>query len=446
MKKSALRKDLNLAEIIALGIGTMIGGTVFSSLGMAVFSLGRLSLLSIILNSLIAILIGYNYAKLSTRYPSCGASYSFIAKAFPKNVLLKLATGYIALFAYASAISFYAVVFAHYIHTLLDIPVRIFSIVAIAIMLIVVSVIVNMMGVKKTGILESLLSYFKLSVLIIVILFGLLLLHDNLSIRAYDDATITITTAIKGILYGSVLTFLGFEGFETMANASEESREKHYVSKAIYLSLITVSCIYILTALLILFAISSNINKLSYVHVETLLSNVAFMAFGNIGKELISLCALVATISALNGSLYAVSRLVYAMSKDNILPGYFSKLNKHDVPYRSIILTGIISCLLIVFNQKVAQLSEITSLAFLSIFTITSFANLKVYKETSSRMVLCLLGTLFPLILMLSTISITPSTLVPFVLWTVLLTTVGLIIFIINRYSSSLPNHARVIK
>ena len=445
MKKSALRKDLNLAEIIALGIGTMIGGTVFSSLGMAVFSLGRLSLLSIILNSLIAILIGYNYAKLSTRYPSCGASYSFIAKAFPKNVLLKLATGYIALFAYASAISFYAVVFAHYIHTLLDIPVRIFSIVAIAIALIVVSVIVNMMGVKKTGILESLLSYFKLSVLIIVILFGLLLLHDNLSIKAYD-APITITTAIKGILYGSVLTFLGFEGFETMANASEESRKKHYVSKAIYLSLITVSCIYILTALLILFAISSNINKLSYVHVETLLSNVAFMAFGNMGKELISLCALVATISALNGSLYAVSRLVYAMSKDNILPGYLGKLNKHDVPYRSIILTGIISCLLIVFNQKVAQLSEITSLAFLSIFTITSFANLKVYKETSSRVVLCLLGTLFPLILMLSTISITPSTLVPFVLWTVLLTTVGLIIFIINRYSSSLPNHARVIK
>jgi len=445
MKKSALRKDLNLAEIIALGIGTMIGGTVFSSLGMAVFSLGRLSLLSIILNSLIAILIGYNYAKLSTRYPSCGASYSFIAKAFPKNVLLKLATGYIALFAYASAISFYAVVFAHYIHTLLDIPVRIFSIVAIAIALIVVSVIVNMMGVKKTGILESLLSYFKLSVLIIVILFGLLLLHDNLSIKAYD-APITITTAIKGILYGSVLTFLGFEGFETMANASEESREKHYISKAIYLSLITVSCIYILTALLILFAISSNINKLSYVHVETLLSNVAFMAFGNIGKELISLCALVATISALNGSLYAVSRLVYAMSKDNILPGYLSKLNKHDVPYRSIILTGIISCLLIVFNQKVAQLSEITSLAFLSIFTITSFANLKVYKETSSRVVLCLLGTLSPLILMLSTISIAPSTLVPFVLWTVLLTTVGLIIFIINRYSSSLPNHARVIK
>ena len=445
MKKSALRKDLNLAEIIALGIGTMIGGTVFSSLGMAVFSLGRLSLLSIILNSLIAILIGYNYAKLSTRYPSCGASYSFIAKAFPKNVLLKLATGYIALFAYASAISFYAVVFAHYIHTLLDIPVRIFSIVAIAIALIVVSVIVNMMGVKKTGILESLLSYFKLSVLIIVILFGLLLLHDNLSIKAYD-APITITTAIKGILYGSVLTFLGFEGFETMANASEESREKHYISKAIYLSLITVSCIYILTALLVLFAISSNINKLSYVHVETLLSNVAFMAFGNIGKELISLCALVATISALNGSLYAVSRLVYAMSKDNILPGYLGKLNKHDVPYRSIILTGIISCLLIVFNQKVAQLSEITSLAFLSIFTITSFANLKVYKETSSRVVLCLLGTLFPLILMLSTISITPSTLVPFILWTVLLTTVGLIIFIFNRYSSSLPNHARVIK
>ena len=446
MKKGALRKDLSLAEIVALGIGTMIGGTVFSSLGIAVFSLGRLSLLSIILNSLIAILIGYNYAKLSARYPSCGASYSFIAKAFPKNVLLKLITGYVALFAYASAISFYALVFAHYIHVLLGISVRIFSIITIAITLIVVSVIVNMMGVKKTGILESLLSYFKLSVLIIVILIGLLLLHGSLSIKVHDDAPITITTIIKGMLYGSTLTFLGFEGFETIANASEESRERHYVSKAIYLSLITVSCIYVLTALLILFAINSNMNKLSCVHVETLLSNVALMAFGSIGKELISLCALVATISALNGSLYAVSRLVYAMSKDDILPDYLGRLNKHDVPYRSIMLTGIISCLLIVFNQKVAQLSEITSLAFLLIFMITSFANLKVYRETSSRMILCLLGIFFPLILILSTISTTPSTLIPFVLWTLLLTTIGLIIFVINRCSSSFLNHTRVIR
>jgi len=429
MENSTLRRDLSLIEVVAIGLGTMIGGTIFSSLGIVVFLIGKLSLLSLLINSFIAFMISYNYAKLSARFPSCGAGYSFVAKAFPKSSLLKIFTGYSTLFAYASACSFYAIVFSYYLHSLLGINATSFSIMLVSLLIIAGVVFVNIMGVKKTGVVESIFSFFKVIVLVLIIVSGLMLTGVNLpSLPRY----ISPMEAFKSVLYGSAITFLGFEGFEAIVNASEESKDERYVTRAIYLSFITVAFLYFSIAMLLLSTLNSSLGDVAYGNIETLLSDVASLSLGLSGKLLVSVCALSATASALNGSLYAVSRLIYAMSRDNILPKSLCKLNEHDVPYLSIIITGALSCLLLFLNRAVECLGEVTSLSFLLVFSLVSFANLKVRHETKSSLIPCLLGVVSPLVLVFYASLTTPHVISPLILWLIMTTFIGILMLIIN--------------
>ena len=57
-------KELGLLEAVSVGIGGMIGGGIFSAIGVLVAICGGISILSLVLNTIIAILTGYSYAKL----------------------------------------------------------------------------------------------------------------------------------------------------------------------------------------------------------------------------------------------------------------------------------------------------------------------------------------------------------------------------------------------
>ena len=87
----------------------MVGGGIFSVLGLTVEIAGGGAYISFIVGGLVALVTGYSYAKLSSTYPSRGGTSTFLDKAFSVpvtagtfNVLLWL--GYfvmLALYAYA---------------------------------------------------------------------------------------------------------------------------------------------------------------------------------------------------------------------------------------------------------------------------------------------------------------------------------------------------------
>lgn len=69
----AAARPLGLVEVIAIGIGGMVGGGIFSVLGLTVQIAAGGAYLSFLVGGLVALLTGYSYAKLSVRYPSRGA-------------------------------------------------------------------------------------------------------------------------------------------------------------------------------------------------------------------------------------------------------------------------------------------------------------------------------------------------------------------------------------
>ena len=435
--QNKLRRDLTLFDIVSIGIGTMIGGTIFSTIGLLLtFSnVGELLILSLIINSIVAFSIGYNYAKLSNLYPSSGAGYSFVSKIFPKNIFIRLYVGYTSLFAYASACTFYATVFTHYIARLLNLAnINFLIFKLISIFVIVGVVLINIWGVKKVGIFEDFFTWFKIIVLIMVIISGFTVFNSNVICDPRIDQS-----AIIGILQGATATFLGFEGFETIVYAVEESKDRRSIEKGIYISLIIVPIIYLLVALVTFSALRTGLINIDgkIWGQETILCEIACIGLGKFGYLLVSLCAISATLSAINGTIYAVSRLVYAMSRDNIIPYWLSKLNRNGTPYRSIIFMGLISISLLFFENALEKLGELTSLSFLICFSIVSIASLKVRKLTKANILLILLGIIAPIVMFAYAVLYSPHVILTLAVWSILLLLLGYTAMNLSKLTSS---------
>ncbi len=143
------------------------------------------------------------------------------------------------------------------------------------------------------------------------------------------------------------LTFIAFEGYEIIAQCSEEVRNpERNVPRAIFLSLLIVVPIYLLVAFAALGAVQpEGMPSWKYLgeHKETALVNVAETFFRG-GGVLILIGGLFSTMSALNATIYSSSRVSFAMGRDRNLPSWFGKIHPlRKTPHWSILASGVLS-------------------------------------------------------------------------------------------------------
>jgi amino acid transporter len=80
-----MKKDLGLLELVAIALGGMIGGGIFTVLGISVSMIGVYTPLAFLIGGGLAFLAVYSYIKLALYYKDEGASYSFFKLTFPNN-------------------------------------------------------------------------------------------------------------------------------------------------------------------------------------------------------------------------------------------------------------------------------------------------------------------------------------------------------------------------
>jgi amino acid transporter len=74
--------SLGLKELIAIAIGGMVGGGIFTILGISVNLIGFLTPVAIIIGGIVAGLAAYSYVKLGLYYKDEGATYTFVKKTY----------------------------------------------------------------------------------------------------------------------------------------------------------------------------------------------------------------------------------------------------------------------------------------------------------------------------------------------------------------------------
>ena len=377
-------KNLGVLELVAIALGGMIGGGIFTVLGISVSMVGVYTPLAFLIGGLLAFLAVYSYVKLGVYYRDEGASYSFFKRTFKESPFGASLIGWWVIFGYISTLALYAYTFSSYAISGFEFADSEVMRKIIAGLILLVFTLINLWSVKGMGKIEDLMVYTKL-ILLAIIAFVLI-----------NSANTTIPTLLKesddinilSILIVASLTFVAFEGFQLVINAvNEMENPKKNIPKSIYIALSIAILVYITLSYGAIVAIDFDaIIK----NQEYALAAGANNAIGAWGTDLVILGALLATSSAISGTLFGASRQMAVIAQDGFLPAILVK-RKNTIPLYAIITMSSLAFLLILVGDLKIIL-EFSSVTFLLVSFLMAYANFKIYKETSSSLLITLLA------------------------------------------------------
>ncbi len=373
-----LSKELGLKEALGIAIGALIGGGVFSVLGLVINNSGPAAFLSFILAGVVSSFTAFSYVHLALKYPKAGGAFIYVQEAFKKK-WLSGTLGIVLWFGYSFSVSLYAMTFGRYLGEVIPIAegFELFAGSAYAISISafifqIISVLIfvglNLLGVKESTKTQNILVLIKVSILVLFIIVGLTAAQKSNFEGFFDKGFFPIIAS-------SVLIFVSMEGFEILSNSVEEMKNpKRDLPIGMFLSIIIVLILYIAVAIVTV-AILGTEGVAGYK--EVILSEAASKFLGNTGMGIMVFAAIVSAASAINATLFGSSRLSYMLSHEGIIPKALAKINpKTRVPARAIAISGVLSiAFVLAFNIEIVALAA--SIIFMFIFGAVNISGIK---------------------------------------------------------------------
>lgn len=383
MIKKTDKQNLGLLSVISIGIGGMVGGGIFAVLGLASELAGGGTPVSFLIAGIVALLTGYSYARLSVAYPSKGGTVIFIDRAFGIDLFTGSINNLLWL-CYIITLALYAVAFGNYALTFFPDDMQTSLIKHILISAgILLPMLLNMFSSSLIGKTESYIVTVKIIILLLVIIAG----FSGVNPSHFDKANWKPAIQIIG---GGMIIFVAYEGFELIANAAENVRNyKTILPKAYYISIIFVILLYMAVAYVTIGSISPQQIVASQ---DFALAQAAKPSLGQTGFVLVAISAVLATLSAINATLYGAARLSYVIASEGELPVFLE--NKiWNQPLTGLLLTAGLSSLL-ANSVDLSDISTMASTGFLLIFAIVNAANFKLSNTIHSSRIISGLGFL----------------------------------------------------
>jgi amino acid transporter len=363
------RRTLGLAALVSIGVGGMVGGGIFSVLGLTVDIAGAGAYPAFAVGAVVAGLTGWSYARLSVKVGSRGGTAAFLDRAFarsvagPVNLLLWL--------SYFVMLGLYAVAFGAYLAAALGLdPAGVWP-QAFASAVVVGFAGLNLAGARVVGRAETVLVYVKVAILLAFCAGGLF---------ALDPARVAPSEfpSLGVIVYAGTLIFLAYEGFELIANASEDARDPERTLPRAYLIAIGgVAVLYVLVALVAVGNLSSQAIATDR---DYALAAAAEPFFGTAGFTLIAVAAVLSTASAINATFYGAAKFTYLMARHGELPVALAR-PVWDRPVGGLLATGA-GTLVIVNTVDIEGISLMGSSGFLIVFAAV---NVAAFRLTAAR-------------------------------------------------------------
>ena len=377
-------KSLGLLELVAIALGGMIGGGIFTVLGISVSMVGVFTPVAFLFGGILAFLAVYSYIKLAVYYKDEGATYSFYKRTFPRSTFGASLIGWWVIFGYISTLALYAYTFSSYAISGFEFADNETYRKVVAGVIILFFTLVNIWSVKGMGKLEDVMVYTKLIILTII------------SFVLINNANTTLPVLLErgkefnifSIFIVASLTFVAFEGFQLVINAVNEMENPEVnIPKAIYIALALAMIIYFILSLGAIVAIPF---EAIIENQEYALAAGTDRVLGHWGSDLVIAGALLATSSAISGTLFGASRQMSVIARDGYLPSFLKK-RSNNIPIYSIVAMSVLAFGLILLGD-LRVILEFSSVTFLLVSFLMAFANFKIYKKTSSSFFVTLIA------------------------------------------------------
>ena len=370
------QRDLGLGGALSIGIGGIVGGGIFALLGIVVAETGGSAWVSYLVAGVVALLTAYSYSRLSITFPSSGGTVAFLNRGFAGGSLAGGLNSLLVL-SYIVAMALYAATFATYASTFLPAHLAARSQPFIGAGILVLIGLANIRAPEALEKGEGLFNVIKLLVLGGFVVLGLSSRSLNL-----EAATPAHWGTPLNIFVTAMTIFLSYEGFELIANASHRVRQpERNLPIAFFGSILAAIVLYVCIVLVAL-------GHLSVADIEAqkgqAVSAVASTFMGPAGFTIMALGAMVAAGSAINADYFGSSKLVAMLAESGPLPWRKANTRFGNHPWGMLFLMGV--GVLAVTMLDLHALSSVSSAGFLMVFAAVNIANVRLGKETRSRM------------------------------------------------------------
>jgi amino acid transporter len=380
--QATLKKQLNPMNVWAIAFGCIIGWGSFINPGKKFLPNSGVAgtAIAMLMGALVMVIIAFNYAYMIPKYPKAGGEFTFTKACFGKipayicgwflvaayltNVPMNSTaiglivdgldgTADILKFGFSYSIAGFQVYFGEMIF---------------AMGILILFAVLNMLGVKKAGYVQTALAAMLIGSVLILTIAAICSPKTNLENMApiwgfdktgavaaatngtYTDIDSFAKGGTAGILSAILATFAiapwAYVGFDTIPQAAEEFNFSYKKVSFIMIIAIAFGCFVYTANNTIAAAALSNWPDL-IINAEStpwLLLTAAEYLLGPAGKVLVGIAVSCAVLSGIMGFYLGSSRLMYSMSRDGYLPSFFGKLDKKfGVPRNAMIFCLAIS-------------------------------------------------------------------------------------------------------
>ena len=374
METKQLQKSLGVGAALSTVVGMVIGGGVFFK-PQAVYTLTGgapgLGMLTWVLAGIVTIAAGLTAAEVSAAIPKTGGMMVYIEEIYGKK--LGFLTGWMqSVLFFPATIAALAVMFGQQSAGLLgndglSLPLALGVILLIAVL--------NTLGSKTSGAIQTISTVGKLLPLALIIVFGFIKGNgQNPIVQPMVAEGLSPMSVIGQVLIAILFAYDGW--INVGAIAGEMKNPGKDLPKAIVGGLSLVMAVYVVINLAYLWVLPAD----QLMNYASPASAVAEQIFGPMGGKFVTVGILVSVFGALNGYLLTGPRITYTLGAAKTLPAMLGKLSKNGSPVNATLAMAVLSCLYALSGQF-NLLTDLSIFAVWVFYTLTFIGVIKLRKD-----------------------------------------------------------------
>lgn len=376
-----LKRTLGPVNLIALGIGAIIGAGLFSLTGIAAANnAGAGVVMSLIVAAFGCTFAGLCYSEFSTMIPIAGSAYTYAYATMGE--LMAWIIGWDLVLEYAVGAATVSVSWSAYLVSLLKDfglalppeltaspwahPAGIVNLPA-AFVICMISVLL-MIGIQESARVNGIIVVVKVTVVVIFIIIGWNYIDPKNYVPFIPENTgVSGEFGWSGVVRGAGIIFFAYIGFDAVSTAAQEAkRPQRDMPIGIIGSLIVCTILYVLFAHVLTGIVNYKDFKGVAAPVALAVDRTPYLWM----NKAVKFAILAGFTSVILVMLLGQSRVFFSMSKDGLLPKIFSEIHPRWLtPYRSNLLFMVFVSLFGAF-APIEVVGEMTSIGTLFAFVL----------------------------------------------------------------------------
>lgn len=399
----SLKRDLTWWDLAIMGVAVAVGAGIFSiGAQAAAFHAGPAVIISFLIAGIVCGAAVMCYAEFASMIPVAGSAYTFTYTTVGEIIAWVIGWDLILEMLMAgSVVSKYWGVYLNDFFRLIgwnintNIAIGSFNFDVAPLIIVAFFTALLVLGTKIGARVDGALTVLKIAIVLFVVVVGFFYIKaDNFTPfippsepAASSDSGVSAVMnqplwqwatgmtpsiyGVAGIISGAALVFFAFLGFDVVATTSEEAiNPKRNVPLGIGVGMGLIIVLYTLVAIVTTGMVSY---KDLARQASPSLATVFEMVGANWAAKIISFGIVIGLATVVMVLLLGLTRVVFAMSRDGLLPRGLSHTGKHGTPVRLQVIVGVVMALIAACSD-VDVLADMVNIGTLSAFTLVAIS------------------------------------------------------------------------